>query len=72
MGWDVRKLELQYWEHDGMLSIVIDEIVSSLGDETDSSSSERDTSEDKSKSDDGSDSDLAQLLPTELFGHRMA
>jgi hypothetical protein len=33
----VRKLELQYWEKDGTVSDVIDEIVISLGDETDTS-----------------------------------
>jgi hypothetical protein len=53
----VRKLELQYWEKDGIVSNVIDKIVISLGDETDSSSSENDTNEDKSESDDGNDSD---------------
>jgi hypothetical protein len=42
----VRKLELQCWEKDGIVSDVIDKIVISPGDETDSSSSESDTSED--------------------------
>jgi hypothetical protein len=53
------------------VSDVFDEIVISLGDETDSSSSESDTSEDKSESDDGNDSDLAQPLPSESSGHRV-
>jgi hypothetical protein len=56
----VYRLELQYWEKDGVVSDVIDKIVILLGDETDSSSSESHTSEDKSESDDGNDSDLAQ------------
>jgi hypothetical protein len=65
----VRKLELQYWEKDEIVSDVIDEIVIWLGDETDSSSSENDTNEDKSETDDGNDSDLAQPLPTDTSGH---
>jgi hypothetical protein len=65
----VRKLKLQHWEKDGIVSVVIDEIVISLGDETDSSLSESDTSEDRSESDDGNDSDLAQPLPSEPSGH---
>jgi hypothetical protein len=65
----VRKLELQYWEKDGIVSDVIDEIVILLGDETDSSSSESDTSEYKSESDDGNDSDLAQPPHSEPSGH---
>jgi hypothetical protein len=67
----VRRLELQYWEKDGIVSHVIDKIVISLGDKTDSSSSENDTSEDKSESDDDNDSDLAQPLPSESSGHRV-
>jgi hypothetical protein len=67
----VHKLELQYWEKDGIVSDVIDEIVISLGDETDSSSSESDTSEAKPESDDGNDSDLTQPLPSEPSGHRV-
>jgi hypothetical protein len=54
----VRKMELQYWDKDGIVSNVNAEIIL-LGDETDSSSSESDTSEDKSESDDGNDNDLA-------------
>jgi hypothetical protein len=53
------KLELQYWEEDGMVSNVTDEIIISLADETDNTSTESNISEDKSN-----DSVLAQPLPT--------
>jgi hypothetical protein len=38
-------MDLQYWEGDGIVSGVTDEIVTSLGDETGSVSSESDESE---------------------------
>jgi hypothetical protein len=48
---------------DEIVSVVFGEVVILLGDETDSSS-ESDTSVDNSESDDGTDSDLANLLVT--------
>jgi hypothetical protein len=71
---NVCKPELQQWENDWTVSAVTDGIVNLPGDEADSSLSEsgRSTNEDKSEYDDSNDSDLAQLLPNELSGHRVA